>query len=124
VAGTPAGRQPRPNAATEALAPRLLLRLSPQLGTYLTAARPAWADVVDAADHLRSQLGISRDAWIDACQTLGRQDAAACIGVIAAKATGIRSPGGYLRAMTERARDGRLNLVRSLWGLAEERADG
>jgi replication initiation protein RepC len=79
--------------------------------------------VVDAADYLRSQLGISRSAWIDACHTLGRNDAAAAVAVIAARGDEISSPGGYLRGMTGRARAGRLNLLGSLWGLAERRHD-
>jgi hypothetical protein len=38
----------------------------------IVSPSPTWADIVDAADRLRHQLGISRAAWIDACQTLGR----------------------------------------------------
>ena len=79
--------------------------------------------VVDAADYLRTELGISRSAWIDACHTLGRNDAAAAVAVIAAKRADIASPGGYLRGMTSRARTGRLNLMGSLWGLAERSHD-
>ncbi len=54
---------------------------------------------------------------------MGRERAAAAVAVIAAKGGNIRSPGGYLRGMTERDREGRLNLHRSLWGLAEKRYD-
>jgi replication initiation protein RepC len=50
---------------------------------------------------------------------MGRYQAAAAIAVIAAKRDQIRSPGGYLRGMTDRARDGELYLIRSLWGLAQ-----
>jgi replication protein C-like len=45
--------------------------------------------------------------------------------VIAAKGQTIRSPGGYLRGMIGRARDGELHLSNSLWGLAQrERLQG
>ena len=64
------------------------------------------------------RLGISRSAWIDACQAMGRYQAATAIAVIAAKGETIRSPGGYLRGMINRARSGELHLSNSLWGLA------
>ena len=84
---------------------------------------PTWADVVDAADRVRQHLGISRAAWIDACQAIGRYQAATAVAVIAAKRDSIRSPGGYLRGMIARGRDGELHLLRSLHGLAERRRE-
>ncbi len=122
----PASRDQVPvqNAATVALAPGLLARLCRPLRPYLADDRPSWSEVVDAADYLRSSLGISRSAWIDACHTLGRNDAAAAVAIIAARGDEITSPGGYLRGMTGKARAGRLNLMGSLWGLAERRHDG
>lgn len=116
-------RPPRPNSATIGLAPGWLPKLCPPLRPYLADARPAWSDIVTAADYLRAELGISRSAWIDACHTLGRNDAAAAVAIIAARADEITSPGGYLRGKTGKARAGRLNLVSSLWGLAEQRHD-
>jgi replication initiation protein RepC len=112
-----------PNYATTGLAPGALARLCRPLRTYLANDHPAWSHVVDAADYLRTELGISRSAWIDACHTLGRNDAAAAVAVIAAKRSDIASPGGYLRGMTSRARTGRLNLMGSLRGLAERCQD-
>jgi hypothetical protein len=49
---------------------------------------------------------------------MGRYQAATAVAVIAAKRESIRSPGGYLRGMIGRARDGELRLGNSLWGLA------
>ena len=46
--------------------------------------------------------------------------AATAVAVIAAKSEQIHSAGGYLRAMTERARQGELHLARSVYGLAEK----
>jgi Replication protein C C-terminal region./Replication protein C N-terminal domain. len=122
----PASRDqvPAQNAATAALAPGWLPRLCRPLRPYLADDRPSWSEVVDAADYLRSSLGISRSAWIDACHTLGRNDAAAAVAIIAARGDEITSPVGYLRGMTGKARAGRLNLMGSLWGLAERRHDG
>jgi replication initiation protein RepC len=105
--------------------PKFVLAVSPELKPYLFTSSPSWADIVEAADGLRQQLGVSRPAWIDACQAMGRYQAATAIAVIAAKSESIRSPGGYLRGMTGRARNGELHLNNSLWSLARrERAPG
>ena len=107
-----------PPAAT----PKFLVRVSPPLQDQLLTPSPTWSDVV-AADRLRHQLGISRAAWIDACHALGRYQAATAVAIIAAKRETIRSPGGYLRGMIARGRDGELHLLRSLHGLAERQRD-
>ena len=102
-----------------------MLNVSPELKTYLFTTSPSWADIVEAANGLRQQLGISRPAWIDACQAMGRYQAATAVAVIAAKRESIRSPGGYLRGMISRAQTGELHLSNSLWGLARrERSPG
>jgi replication initiation protein RepC len=82
-----------------AVTPKFVLHVSPELKPYLFTISPSWADIVEAADGLRQQLGISRPAWIDACQAMGRYQAATAVAVIAAKGETIRSPGGYLRGM-------------------------
>ena len=107
------------------MTPKFVLNISPELKPYIHAASPNWADVVEAANGLRQQLGISRPAWIDACQAMGRYQAATAIAVIAAKRQTIRSPGGYLRGMIDRAQNGELHLSNSLWGLARrDRSSG
>src|SRR5512132_2097652 len=101
-----------------AVTPKFILHASPELKPYLFTTSPSWADIVEAADGLRQQLGISRPAWVDACQTMGRYQAATAVAVIAAKGEAIHSPGGYLRGIIDRARNGELHLSNSLWGLA------
>jgi replication initiation protein RepC len=111
--------------ALSSVTPKLVLNVSPELSSYVLTSSPSWADLVEAADGLRQQLGISRAAWIDACQAMGRYQAAAAVAVIAAKGKIIRSPGGYLRGMIGRAQTGELHLSNSLWGLARrERSPG
>jgi replication initiation protein RepC len=109
-----------PELEDHAISPRFILKVSPALKPYIVSAKPTWAHIVDAADWVRGDLGISRHAWIEACTTMGRYNAAAAIAVIAAKSAEIRSAGGYLRAMTERAREGTLHLDKSFYGLAEK----
>ena len=108
----------RSQQALPAVTPKFVLTVSPELKPFIFTASPSWADLVEAANGLRQQLGISRPAWIDACQAMGRYQAATAVAVIAAKRETIRSPGGYLRGMIGRAQNGELHLSNSLWGLA------
>ncbi len=101
------------------ITPRFVLRVSPTLQPYVISQRPTWTHIVEAADWVRAELGISRPAWTEACSVMGRYAAAAAVAVIAAKSAEIRSAGGYLRAMTDRARSGDLHLSKSFYGLAE-----
>jgi replication initiation protein RepC len=110
----PEDSQPMLSAVT----PKFVLNVSPELQPYVFTTSPSWADIVEAANGLRQQLGISRPAWIDACQAMGRYQAAIAVAVIAVKGKTIRSPGGYLRGMISRAQTGELHLSNSLWGLA------
>jgi replication initiation protein RepC len=87
----------------------------------------SWRAFVDVAAAIRPMLGISPDAWRDAVQTLGAKNAAVALAFIlqrsehsseAERSTApdgrttvtvngspaIRSPGGYLRALTEKGR--------------------
>ena len=107
-----------PQSLLPAVTPKFVLTVSPELKPYIFTASPSWADIVEAANGLRQQLGISRPTWIDACQAMGRYQAATAVAVIAAKRETIRSPGGYLRGMIGRAQNGELHLSNSLWGLA------
>jgi replication initiation protein RepC len=114
-----------PQPTLPSVTPKFVLNVSPELKPYLFTASPSWADLVEAADRIRQKLGISRPAWIEACQAMGRYQAAIAVAVIAAKGETIHSPGGYLRGMIDRAQNGELHLSNSLWGLARrERLPG
>ena len=52
----------------------------------------------------RAALGISADAWREAQETMGAGDAAVMIAAILQKGEAIGSPGGYLRALSAKAR--------------------
>lgn len=89
---------------------------------YGNRPRPInWSDVIDAAYTVRAELGISKSAWVEACNVLGQGGAAICIMVIDQKAQDekapIRNPGGYLRGMVKKAKEGKLNLHGSVFGL-------
>ncbi|NNL36368.1 MAG: replication protein C, partial [Silicimonas sp.] len=77
-----------------------------------------WNDVHRAAAALRPIVGISEDAWNVANKVLGPAMAAASIALILDKSTDgeVKSPGGYLRGLVERAQIGELHLDRSFYG--------
>ena len=77
-----------------------------------------WNDVYGAAERLRSMIGITDDAWHVATRVLGPAVAAAAFALICDKYEGgeIKSPGGYLRGIVEKARSGELHLDRSFYG--------
>jgi replication initiation protein RepC len=101
----------------EGIAPDELLRFAPELQTHLHGRRPTWSNIIDAADELRDDLGISKSLWGEACVTMGRDLAAVALAIVSAKEPGhFRStPGGYFHGMVAKARDGELHLDRTLW---------
>jgi replication initiation protein RepC len=96
-----------------------LVRLAPRLRSYLATPAPAWPDVVDAADWLRGELGVSKSLWSEACLAMGREEAAIAVAIVSAKPAGHfrSSPGGYFHGMVVKAKAGELNLARTIWGL-------
>jgi replication initiation protein RepC len=99
-----------------------LMHLAPRLRAYLKTPSPAWPEIVNAADWLRGELGISKSLWGDACQAMGREQAAIAI-VSAEPAEHFRStPGGYFHGMVAKAKSGELNLGRTIWGLRQAAA--
>jgi replication initiation protein RepC len=96
-----------------------LVRLAPRLRSYLATSAPTWPDVVVAADWLRSELGVSKSLWGEACLAMGREEAAIAVAIVSAKPAGHfrSSPGGYFHGMVAKAKAGELNLARTIWGL-------
>jgi replication initiation protein RepC len=103
-----------------------LIQLAPRLRTYLKSPRPAWPEIIDAADWLRGELGVSKSLWGEACVAMGREQAAIAIAIVSAKpAEHFRStPGGYFNGMVAKAKAGELNLARTVWGLRQKPSSG
>lgn len=103
-----------------------------------------WADFIAAARTIRPMLGISPSAWDEAVRALGEANAAVTLAAVlqrsefsseAQSRTGpdgkvtitvngspaIRSPGGYLRALTEKAGEGGFALGPLLMALIGQR---
>nr|CAA48854.1 REPC [Sinorhizobium meliloti] len=96
-----------------------VLRAVPALKTY-GFAPTTWADLARAVPLMCRFAGISEDARRRAVEQMGEQQAAVAVAVTLEKydRQEVNSPGGYLRAMTDRARRGELHLARSVFGLA------
>jgi replication initiation protein RepC len=101
-----------------------LMHVAPRLRTYLKSPRPAWPEIVDAADWLRGELGVSKWLWGEACLAMGREEAAIAIAIVSAKPVAhIRlTPGAYFSGMVAKARAGKLNLMQTVWGLRQATA--
>lgn len=80
-----------------------LKRLCPEITGYAKGGVRSWADLLAAAELARSMLGISPDAWRKAKTAMGDQAAAIVIAMLLERGETVRSPGGYLRNLTEKA---------------------
>jgi replication initiation protein RepC len=100
----------------EGITPDELVRFAPRLKKYLRGPRPFWSDIVDAADYLRGDLGISQSLWGEACGTMNRYRAAVALAIVSTKEPGhLRSPGGYFRGMVAKDKVRELHLDRTIW---------
>lgn len=83
----------------------------------------SWPELAAAASTMRLMIGLSEAGWLDGTARVGRFAAAAILATVLEKAARspdqITSPGGYFRAMIDRAVDGNLHLEKSLFGLAD-----
>ncbi|PSJ52157.1 plasmid replication protein RepC, partial [Pseudaminobacter soli (ex Li et al. 2025)] len=86
----------------------------PQFALYARRGIGDWRDFVQTAGLVRTMLGVSPDAWNQARQAMGELAAAVTMATILERSAEIRSPGGYLRALTERAERGRYSVGRVL----------
>ncbi len=107
------------NGAVMRMTPDELIRLAPRLKPYLAKSSPTWPDLVEAADWLRHDLGVSKPLWGDACLAMGREHAAIALAIVSTKPEGYfrGSAGGYFHGMVAKARAGDLNLSRTIWGM-------
>ncbi|MCW5710721.1 plasmid replication protein RepC [Shinella sp.] len=99
-----------------------LVRLCPDIADYGRDGVTSWADLLAAADLVRAMLGISPDAWRKAKAAMGEQAAAVVVAALLQRGEAIRSPGGYLRDLTEKAGRGAFSIYPMLQAL--ERGEG
>ncbi|TIR15692.1 MAG: replication initiation protein RepC [Mesorhizobium sp.] len=83
-----------------------------------------WRDFLAAAEAARPMLGVSPSAWKDALEVLGEQQAAITLAAIYQRSAQINNAGGYLRSLTERARDGKFSTWPMVMALLRAKLDG
>ena len=81
-------------------------RACPDIAMYDKCGVETWRDLIRTARLVRGMLGISASAWDAARVAMGEQGAAIVVAGILQRAEAIKSPGGYLRGLTERSRAG------------------
>jgi len=84
----------------------LVLRACPDIADYAVDGIGSWRELMAVAAQVRGYLGISPSAYADALDALGQEGTAIVIACILQRAQDIKSAGGYLRALTEKARAG------------------
>ncbi|AYG64028.1 plasmid replication protein RepC [Rhizobium jaguaris] len=96
-----------------------VMRAAPTL-KELGCAPNNFRDLVRLTPMLCRFTGISEGIRSNAVATMGELQAAVAVAITLEKTNRqeVASPGGYLRAMTERAAAGKLHLARSVFGLA------
>lgn len=82
-----------------------------------------WRDFLGAAELVRPMLGISASAWREACEILGEQHAAITLAAIYQRSDQIASAGGYLRSLTDRAREGKFSTWPMIMALLRSKLD-
>jgi replication initiation protein RepC len=75
----------------------------PSITTYYQGPIRHWHQLYDAACHVRPAMGISPSAWEEAQRCMGPEQASIVIVAMLERFAEIRSPGGYLRALTAKA---------------------
>jgi replication initiation protein RepC len=87
-----------------------VLKACPEIVDYAGDGIGSWRDLMATAAQVRGYLGVSPSAYEDACHTMGPESAAIVVACILQRAQHINSAGGYLRALTERARVGEFSV--------------
>ncbi|HHX91136.1 MAG TPA: replication initiation protein RepC [Paracoccus sp.] len=90
--------------------PRIPLQLviagCPSLKTFYHGDIRHWHQLFDAACHVRPAMGINASAWEEAQRCMGPEQASIVVVAMLERFADIRSPGGYLRALSSKAAAG------------------
>ncbi|MGX9394126.1 plasmid replication protein RepC (plasmid) [Nitrobacteraceae bacterium UC4446_H13] len=103
-----------PRVAETAYPLGLVMKACPDIADYAKGGISSWRDLLATAAVVRSMLGISPSAWEEARAVMGEMQAAVVVACILQRGAAIRSAGGYLRGLTEKARAGEFSLGRIL----------
>lgn len=93
--------------------------------TDLSGGKPIsnWREFVSVAELARPMLGISASAWAEALAVLGAREAAITLAAIYQKGEAIKSAGGYLRSLVDRAKDNKFSTWPMVMALLRAKLD-
>jgi replication initiation protein RepC len=120
-------RAPTPDNAPRGIFPSrsfalgTVLNACPAILDYAPVGIASWRDLVATARNVQAWLGVSPSAWEEACEILGVEDASVVICAVLQKGEAVKSAGGYLRNLTEKARGGQFSLGPMLMALMRTR---
>lgn len=84
----------------------LVLQACPDAREYSPDPIRNWPDLIERAEFIHPMMGISPSAWREATEFMGATNAAITVLAMLQRTTEIRNPGGYLRALTDKAAGG------------------
>lgn len=93
----------------------------PSLKTFHQNEIRHWHQLYDAACHLRPAMGISASAWEEALRCMGPEQASIVVVAMLERFTEIRSPGGYLRALSAKCVAGQFSCGPMVMALSRRR---
>lgn len=112
------------NQANHELSLDLVLTACPDLSNLIPNRQIRdWRDFLAAAEIARPMLEISPSAWRDACDTMGDVKAAIMVAAILQRSHQINSSGGYLRRLTEKAREKQFSTWPMIMALLRTKRD-
>ncbi|WP_424973151.1 plasmid replication protein RepC [Dinoroseobacter sp. S76] len=100
----------------------LVLAACPEIRAYAPDPIRHWHEFVRIAETLRPMMGISPSAWQDAKTSMGPEQAAVVLAGMLERTTDIRSPGGYLRHLSDKAQAGQFSCGPMIMSLARKTA--
>src|SRR4051812_29649417 len=98
----------------------MVLQACPDFVMFARRGISSWRDCVSVADTVRGAFGISPSAWAEAVDVMGAEEACVALAAIVQRSAMIKSPGGYLRNLTKKARGGKFSawpMLMALWRL-------
>lgn len=84
----------------------VVVEATPDLASYAQETIRDWITFVRAVAFVRGMLGISLDAYHEAINEIGQERTAIVIACLLQRIDHIKNPGGYLRKLIQKAKDG------------------
>lgn len=97
---------------------RVILSACPEILPYHEGPITNWHQFFETASRVRSMMGINQTAWEEALNLMGPEAAATTVACLLQRFATIRNPGGYLRSLSAKARDGKFSTAPMVMALS------